>query len=98
MPIETVDLDATIKADAAKYGVNADHLYATIQCESNFEIDARGDHGLARGLAQIRSDYHPEVSDAEADDPSFAIEFLASAFAHGRAHEWSCARMLGYNK
>ena len=30
MPIETADLDAIIKADLAKCGVNADHLYATL--------------------------------------------------------------------
>jgi len=94
MPIETVDLDAIIKADATKYGVPYNHLYETLQCESGFKVDARGDHGLARGLAQIRSDYHPEVSDAEADDPAFGIDFMAKTFAAGRESEWSCWRSL----
>jgi soluble lytic murein transglycosylase-like protein len=94
MPIETADLDAIIRADAAKYGVDEAHLYATIKCESNFDVDARGDHGLARGLAQIRSDYHPEVSDKEADDPAFAIDYMAKQFAAGHANEWSCWRSL----
>lgn len=94
MPIETADLDAIIDADAAKYGVNRDHLYKTLECESNFDIDARGDDGLARGVAQIRSDYHQEISDEQADDPAFAIDFMAKAFAQGKASEWSCWRSL----
>lgn len=93
---EVVDIDQLIKDDAKKYHINYEHLYQTLKCESgNFtDVAIRGDNGLARGLAQIRSDYHSEVTDAQADDPVFAIDFIAKAFANGHANEWTCFRTL----
>lgn len=94
IPTQVVSIDALITKDAKEYGVNENHLRATIACESQFQIQARGDHGLARGLSQIRSDYHPEVSDEEADSPEFAIDFMAKYFAANKATQWSCFRSL----
>lgn len=87
-----VDIDALIKEDAAKYHVNYDHLYSVLDCESaGFkDVKIRGDNGLARGLAQIRSDYHPEITDEQADDPVFAVDYIASEFSKGNQRMWSC--------
>lgn len=89
---EVVDINTLIKEDAAKYGLNEDHLYKTLNCESDGfkDVAIRGDNGLARGLAQIRSDYHPDITDEEADNPVFAINYMAQQFASGHAAEWSC--------
>ena len=89
---QVVDIDSLIQQKALQYSVNESHLRATIKCESGFKISALGDHGLARGLAQIRSDYHSEVSDAEAYSPEFSVDFMAKAFSEGREKEWSCWR------
>ena len=79
-----------------KYGVNRKVLYDTLDCESEHfkDVAIRGDNGLARGLAQIRSDYHPDITDAQADDPVFAIDYIAHQFSIGHANQWSCWRML----
>lgn len=96
MPIETVDLDALITEDATKYGVSHVELYNTIKCESDFVVDAIGDNGLAYGLSQIRIDYHPDISLEQADNPAYAIDYMAHEFSYGNEREWSCARELGY--
>jgi soluble lytic murein transglycosylase-like protein len=92
LPVLPADIPTLIENAATKYGVNEGHLTAVLKCESNFAPNARGDHGHSRGLSQISDIYHSEVSDAEADDPAFAIDFMAKAFANGKAHEWSCWR------
>lgn len=84
-----------VESYAAHWGISADQLWQTINCEDpGLDPAANGDHGLARGLAQIRSDYHPDVTDAEAHDPFFSINFMASYFAKGQAKQWTCYRRL----
>lgn len=73
--------------------MNADHLKKVVNCESLWDITARGDNNLARGLSQIRSDYHPDISDAQADDPEFALNYMATKWSEGEASEWSCTKI-----
>ena len=84
--------EAIVLSYAVRYGVNGEHLYKTLQCESGLISDAVGDKGLAIGVAQIRLDYHPDITKAEALDPFFSINFAAKEFAAGHASEWSCWR------
>lgn len=83
------DIIAYIKEESKKYNVDPIIPIVIVENESDFDAAARGDNGLARGLAQIRSDYHPNVTDAEADDPSFAIDFLVRNLAAGHTSWWS---------
>lgn len=78
-----------IKQKSAQYGVDPIIPIAIVEAESRYVVNARGDNGLARGLAQIRSDFHPDITDAQADDPYFAIEFLVSNLALGHCSWWS---------
>lgn len=90
----TQTLTALAVRVANKHGLNADHFVHTIECESTWKIHAKGDDGNSRGLVQISSIYHPEVSDTEADDPRFAIEWMAKKWDEGHQTEWSCWRKL----
>lgn len=91
LEFSTTTAEDIVRAYAVRYGVSGDEMWQTILCEDRtLDTKARGDKGLARGLAQIRSDYHPEVTDAQADDPFFAIEFMAQYFAKGKQSQWSC--------
>lgn len=95
VPVWSIDnAHAFIDLYATKYNVDSELLYKTIDCESRLDPSARGDHGLARGLAQIRSDYFPGVTDKQADNPEFAIDFIAKAFSEGHANWWSCYRQI----
>lgn len=83
-----------IGAYAHRYGVDAATMEAVIRCESRYNPYVRGDKGHSRGLAQISDIWHPEVSDTQAFDPYFSIEFLAKGLAEGRGSQWTCFRMF----
>jgi hypothetical protein len=74
-------LQAPIARSAAKYGIPADVLSAALARESaNFKDKyVYGYHvdGTGRGVAGIDKQYHPEVSDAQAFDPVFSIDWEA---------------------
>ncbi len=84
------NLVALASSTAEKYHLNTEHFLKVINCESGFNPNIRGDNGLARGIAQIRSDYHPDISDAQADDPRWALNWMAQEWAADRAYEWRC--------
>jgi hypothetical protein len=91
-------LSLIVNAYGAKWGLSTtsrEEMVGTLRCEDHdMDPGARGDNGLARGVAQIRSDFHPDVSDSQADDPFFSINFMASYFARGQQAQWSCWRQL----
>lgn len=81
-----------IGAYAHRYGVDPAVMEAVIRCESHLNASVRGDKGHSRGLAQISDIYHPEVTDAQAFDPYFSIEFLARYLSEGKGSQWTCWR------
>ena len=85
---------------AQEYSIDAGAFLSVIRQESRFDPHpADGDMKIickrtgapvrARGIAQITECYHPEVTDAEAYDPAWALEWAASMWSKGHAHEWS---------
>jgi soluble lytic murein transglycosylase-like protein len=70
-------------------------MHAVIKCESSYNPNAVGDSGHSRGLAQIHRPSHPTITDAQAFDPDFAIEFMAKAMSQGDAWMWSCWKNIG---
>lgn len=80
---------------ASQEGVSGDMVVNVIDCESEFDPDAIGDHGKSYGLAQIYMPvWESEVSKSEALDPEFAITFMARQMKAGNASLWSCYRKL----
>lgn len=66
--------------DAAnKYGVSASLIAGALEQESNF--DPAADNGKDRGIAQINRVAHPEITDAQAFDPKFSIDFIGKEFS-----------------
>lgn len=88
------DLHALIDFYATIYDVPDVTLEKVIQCESGGNTKAIGDTGTSRGLVQISSIYHPDISDVEAFSPYFSIEYLAKNIATGRGYLWTCYRNL----
>lgn len=86
------DYEAYARYEAKVEGVNADHLVATLRCESHFKAGAIGDHGKSYGLAQIHLPDHPKVTREQALDGYWAIDFTIQAFLDGDANLWSCWR------
>lgn len=73
-------------------GVDPDIITSVIACESSWNPSARGDQGHSRGLVQIHEGYHPEISDEQADDPRFAINYLVEKIANNQGELWTCFR------
>lgn len=41
-----------------------------------------------RGLVQINDQWWPGVTDEQADDPAYAVQFIVRWFLHGKARWW----------
>lgn len=54
--------------------------------------------GCDRGLVQINCESHPEVSDAQAYDPEFALTFAARAIASSTEEQWVACNCYLYLK
>jgi hypothetical protein len=68
-------------------------IEATISCESQWIHDAVGDGGTSFGLVQIHLPAHPDVAEAEALTPEYAIEFIVDEFLKGNEWKWTCWRL-----
>lgn len=74
---------------ASDYGIATTTLANLVQSESQWDPNAV--NGQDRGLVQINSKYWPDVSDAEAFDPEFALKFAADAIKNDKEFHWvSC--------
>lgn len=95
LPVATTSpLEASVAKEAALYGIDPIPLYKTLYCESQGVETAIGDKGLALGVAQIRTDFHPEITRAQAFDMDWSVAWAAKQFAAGRASWWSCYRQI----
>lgn len=79
---------------AKKYVVSADTMRKVVWCESGWNTKAVGDHGKSHGLVQIHQPSNPQVTLEQAEDPDFALDFLAYNLSKGRGSMWTCYRNL----
>lgn len=75
----------SIKANANYLGIDPYDLCSLLYWESakTMNPSITGDDGMSRGLAQIHKKYHPEVTDKQAFDPNFAINWAAKEISNG---------------
>lgn len=96
----TLDVDALVTKYADKYGVSATDMIKVIKCESSFNSEAVGDHGLSFGLAQFympAKNRTPEgliITKEMALDPDIALNSMAWYFSNSRQNMWSCWHMI----
>lgn len=65
------------------------------ECESSFNPTARNTSitgNIDRGLYQISTKWHPEVSDKQADDPEFATRFFCKQVNAGLLSDWDSSK------
>lgn len=90
---------------AAKYGVSHREMEKVIDCETGGTFDSKiqsmipdrsGPHGQedSWGLSQIHLPDWPGVTKKQAQDPNFALNFMASQFSQGHKYFWSCYKIL----
>lgn len=92
LPVSASTTEALIEFDAAFYNVSPALMRGIVKRESGFNQYAVGDHGTSIGLVQIHLPAHEDISRAQAENPVFAINFLAEQLSKGNCKIWStCA-------
>lgn len=89
-------------SEAEAAGIPPQQEVKTIECESQFNQFAVGDHGKARSVAQFHEptfDYFkklagPAYADLKYTDAKDQITLMAWAIKHGHGNDWSCYRRL----
>jgi soluble lytic murein transglycosylase-like protein len=84
-----VAIQEKINQLAPLYGVQPIIALAIVQAESQYNRYAVGDSGYSRGLVQIHSKYHPNITDEQAFDVDFSLKFLMENLAKGNCWMWS---------
>jgi hypothetical protein len=74
-------------------GVDVSTALAIAKCESNFNGKAVGDHGTSFGTYQIHLPAHPNITKAQALNPTFAINWSINQMALGKFSQWSCFKL-----
>lgn len=75
---------------AEVYGVSEITMNHIVKCESNYVPNIWGDYGNSRGLVQIHYPSNPTISDEQAMDIEFALDFLARNLKNGKGSMWTC--------
>ena len=78
---------------ATEQGLDVDKFTGTLNCESQFNPEAVGDHGTSLGIAQIHLPAHPDVSRENAFDGIWSINWAAHHFSY-EPNIWSCYNNL----
>lgn len=60
--------------------------------ESTWNPNAIGDGGTSHGLVQIHLPAHPDITEEQAHDPEFALNFIVDEFKQGNEKKWTCWR------
>lgn len=102
----STNYEALILKCVEEYDSKPDLLWGQLDHESGFNPNAQGPNrdaegrllSMDRGIAQINSVAHPEVSDQEAYDPNFAIPWMAKKMKafFDEYHDWEKA-FIAYN-
>ena len=80
------------------YDVSFEEMDAVINCESGWDTKIQSQHKYkgtdiqekSFGLVQIHLPAHKTVTKKQAQDPDFAMEFMAKAFSQGNQDWWTC--------
>jgi len=87
---------------AAKYGVDEFVMQQVVFHESGYDPKNEGDYYNGKynsfGLSQIHLPSHPNVTREQAEDPHFALEFMAKNIKAGRGRMWTGYRLCILNE
>lgn len=88
-------IEEKIRRIAGEEMVDADLACRVAKCESGFNPNATNtntDGSIDRGLFQINSKYHPEVTADQAFNPEFATRWFCKAFKAGNLSWWNASK------
>lgn len=65
--------------------------------ESGWNPESVGDNGTSFGLVQIHLPAHPGITEKQAKDPTFALNFIVDEFIKGNEWKWTCWKAVYKN-
>lgn len=95
-PEREVDIKVLLHHKIEKYGLETSifvpKLTDVIQCESSFNPNAINStpREYSVGLVQINLWAHPHITEEQAKDIDFALDFLVKNVSEGRGYWWTC--------
>ena len=88
-------IEDKIRRIATEELVDPDLAIRVALCESSLQVGAKNtntDGSIDRGLYQINSKWHPEVTADQAFDADFSIRFFCKAFKAGHLDWWNASK------
>ena len=85
---------------AEEYGLHKKRFLATLECENGFNAKGQSEHyykGVREdswGSAQINLPSHKSITKKMAEDPEFAVTFMAAEWSKRNHLIWSCYEIL----
>ena len=79
---------------STKYNVPTSTMVHIVNCESGGNTKAIGDNGTSFGLVQIHITAHKDITRQQAENPEFAIKYLAKNLSQKRGKMWTCFRQI----
>jgi hypothetical protein len=92
--VEKETLPEMAERIAQEYSIDSKTLFNLIESESQWNPEAK--NGDDRGLVQINSKYWPEISDEEAYDPEFALNFAAKEIKKNQGIHWTSCNCVAF--
>jgi hypothetical protein len=89
------DIEGLIRSVALRKKVDPDLAVRVARCESGLNpkaINVNVGGSRDRGLYQINEKYHPEVSESQAFDPEFSVNFFCDAVLAGKLSWWDASK------
>ncbi len=83
---------------AEEYNVDRYVMEQVVYHESSYKTKAVGDNGNSHGLAQIHLPSHQTITKEQAQDPHFALTFLAKNLKAGKGRMWTAYRLCILNE
>lgn len=91
---EIVDIQEYIVKQARIFALDEVKVLNIAKCESALKSSARGDFGASRGIWQIHSGYHPEITDQQAFDVEWSTKWALTQMKAGRWNWWTCSKKV----
>ena len=90
-----INIEDKIKSKATEMGIDPELAVRVAKAESGLNPKATNtnkDGSIDRGIYQINSKWHPEVSESQAFDVDFSINFFCQAVKDGHISWWDATK------
>lgn len=94
-PIDQISITNLITKICQEEEVDPNLALRVAKCESGLRPDAKNVNApdsIDRGLFQINSKWHPEITDAQAYNPEFSIRFFCQAVKANKLDMWNASK------